>query len=144
MSTQIVSRRRRRRDKRLKLPPLMRLTDRDKQIIQAVCEYRVLRQDQVQALFFGHKAAAQRRLVKLYDYGYLERYFLPTRGGLMSSPILYGLDKRGAELLRVEFGFEDLRWYPSRKAMKDDFLEHSMAIAEFRIAVTLACRNLGY
>src|SRR5258707_12262808 len=109
------ARQRRRRDERLAHPPLMRLMERDKEIVKTVYDYRVLRQDQVQALFFGPnpgaKAAAQRRLVKLYDCGFLERYFLPTRGGLMSSPILYGLDKRGAELLRAEFGYDNLHWY---------------------------------
>src|SRR5258708_31607375 len=98
MSEKIIPRRRRQRDKRLEAPPRMCLTKRDKEIIQAVCQFRVLRQSQVEALFFGDKKpAAQRRLVNLYDYGYLERYFLPTRGGLMSSPILYGLAKSGLE-----------------------------------------------
>lgn len=126
----------------------MQLTERDKVIIRAVYQYRILKQDQVQALFFGpklsHKAATQRRLVKLFDHGYLSRFFLPTKGGLMSSPILYGLDKRGTELLRAEFGIEELSWYPSYRELKDDFLEHSLAIAEFRVAVTLACDKLGY
>lgn len=139
---------RRRRDERLAHPSLMRLTERDKEIVKTVYDYRVLRQDQVQTLFFGDnpgaKAAAQRRLVKLYDYRFLERYFLPTRGGLMSSPILYGLDKRGAELLRAEFGYDDLRWYPSSKELKDDFLEHTLAIADFRVSATVACKKLGY
>src|SRR5258708_1129902 len=104
MSENLISRRRGRGDERLADPPFMRLTERDKRIVEAVCLYKVMRQDHVQGLFFGHKAAAQRRLVKLYDYGYLERYFLPARGGLMSRPVLYGLDKRGVELLRREFG----------------------------------------
>ncbi len=144
----LEARRRRRRDERLAHPPLMRLTERDKHIVKAVFDYRVLRQDQIQRLFFGEnpgaKAAAQRRLVKLYDYGFLERFFLPTRGGLMSSPVLYGLDRRGAELLRAEFGYDDLRWYPTSKELKDDFLEHTLAIADFRVAVTVACKILGY
>jgi hypothetical protein len=137
-------RKRRKRDERQTTPSPMKLTTRDKEVVRAVHEYRVLRQDQIEALLFPHKASAQRRLVKLYDYGFLERHFLPTRGGLMNSPILYSLDKRGIELLRAEFGYEDLNWYPSSKALKDDFLEHTMAINEVRVVVTLACRRLGY
>ncbi len=148
MTTNLKTRRRRRRDQRLANPPRMQVTERDKHIIQAVAQYRVLRQDQIQVLFFGQnpgaKAAAQRRLVKLYDGGFLARFFLPTRGGLMSSPILYGLDRRGIELLRAEWGYEDLRWYPTSKALKDDFLEHTLAIADIRVAVTVACHRLGY
>lgn len=139
---------RRRRDSRLKTPASMQLTARDKEIIQAVCQFRVMRQDQIQTLFFGSnpgaRARAQRRLVKLFDHKYLARFFLPTRGGLMSSPTLYGLDKRGAELLRAEFGYDDLRWYSSMNELKDEFLEHTLAIGDFRIAVTVACQMAGY
>ncbi len=62
----------------------------------------------------------------------------------MSSPVLYGLDKRGAELLRLEFGYEGLHWFASMKELKDEFLEHTLAIADFRIAVTIACQRTGY
>ncbi|MCA9910134.1 MAG: replication-relaxation family protein, partial [Anaerolineae bacterium] len=82
----------------------MRLTDRDKDIIEAVYRYRILRQDQIQRLFFGTAAAAQRVLVRLYDHTFLERKFLPVYEG--RSPTLYVLDKRGAELLRAERGYE--------------------------------------
>ena len=43
----------RRRDRRLAQPRRMRLTERDRDIIEAVHLYRLLRQDQIQALFFG-------------------------------------------------------------------------------------------
>lgn len=139
---------RRRRDTRLTTPSPMQLTDRDKEIVRAIYDYRVLRQDHVQTLFFGSnpgaKARTQKRLVKLFDHKYLTRFFLPTRGGLNSSPILYGLDKRGAELLRLEFGYDELHWYGSMKELKNDFLEHTLAIADFRVAVTVACQNAGY
>ena len=139
---------RRRRDTRLTAPSPMQLTDRDKDIIRAICDYRILRQDQIQALFFGvnsgAKARAQKRLVKLFDHRYLTRFFLPTQGGMNSSPILYGLDKKGAELLRLEFGYDELHWYASMKELKDDFLEHTLAIADVRVAVTVACQREGY
>src|SRR5258707_4437607 len=106
---------RRRRDTRLTAPSAMQWTNRDKEIIRAICDYRILRQDQIQALFFGvnagARARAQKRLVKLFDHKYLTRFFLPTHGGMNSSPILYGLDKRGAELLRLAFGYDELHWY---------------------------------
>jgi hypothetical protein len=95
MSEEKAGRRRRRRDRRDANPPPMRLTDRDREIIEAVCLHRVLRQDQVQALFFGSKSAAQRRLALLYHHGYLARQFLPVRGGIMNSPILYLLVNLG-------------------------------------------------
>ncbi|MCZ7545110.1 MAG: replication-relaxation family protein [Anaerolineae bacterium] len=138
------ARRRRRRDQRLKHPPPMQLTGRDKQVIEAVYQYRVLRQDQVQKLFFGSKSTAQSRLARLYDHGFLERQFLLVRGGIMNSPIVYLLDRKGAELLRAECGYEDVRWHGRGKTLSSDFMDHALAINDFRIAVELASRRLGY
>lgn len=138
------TRKRRRRDQRDANPPPMQLTDRDKEIIEAVYQYRVLRQDQVQALFFGSQAAAQRRLAHLYHHGFLERQFLLVKGGMMNSQILYLLDRRGEELLRAEGGLDDLQWKRSDNQVGQEFLEHTLAINQFRVNVTLACRQLGY
>jgi hypothetical protein len=137
-------RKRIRRDERPDNPPKMRLTERDKWIVEAVYQYRVLMQRQIEQLFFGHKTSAQRRLSLLYQHGYLERQFLPVRGGIMNSPILYLLDKRGAELLAAEFGHNDIRWKRENNQVGQEFLEHALAINEVRIAVTLACQKLGY
>lgn len=136
--------RRRRRGQRTIQPPAMRLTQRDKQIVEAVKLFRVLRQDQIQALFFGSKTATQRRLALLYDHGFLERQFLPVRGGILNSPILYLLDKRGAEMLRAEFGYDDLNWNPRNNQVGYEFLDHTLAINDVRISVSLACRDAGY
>lgn len=137
---------RRQRSQRLSNPPYMRLTERDREIIAAVHHFRVLRQDQLQSLFFGSQSAAQRVLVRLYDHGFLERKFLPVvveeRGG--RSPTLYVLDRRGAELLRAEAGYTNLAWYPTSKALSPDFLAHTLAINDFRVAITVACREPGY
>ena len=68
---------RQRRDKRSTTPTPMRLTERDKAIIHAVHTYRVLRQEQVERLFFGSQSTAQRVLQRLYQHGFLERKFFP-------------------------------------------------------------------
>jgi predicted transcriptional regulator len=137
-----MERRKRRRDQRQADPPPMQLTGRDKQIVEAVHLYRVLRQDQLERLIFGSKSAAQRVLVRLYDHGFLERRFVPVLAG--RSPAYYVLDRRGAELLRAELGYDELSWYPSSKDLKADFLEHTLAINDARIAVVKACERLGY
>ncbi|MBZ0300043.1 MAG: replication-relaxation family protein [Anaerolineae bacterium] len=120
----------------------MRLTKRDKEIVEAVHRYRLLRQDQIEALFFGSRSATQRVLVRLYDHGFLERRFIPIYSG--RSPTFYVLDRRGADLLRAELGYEDLTWHHSSKDLSADFLEHTLAINDVRIAVTLAARQPGY
>ncbi len=135
---------RQRRKRNERQPTRLALNERDKAIIEAVHNYRVLSQTHIQALFFGpdNQSGCQRRLVKLYDAGYVERKFV---GPVINrSPILYILDKKGAELLRAERGYEDLTWHSSDKALKTDFLEHTLAIADFRIAMTLACRQHDY
>lgn len=138
------SRKRRRRDRRDLNPPRLVLTARDKAIIRAVHEYRVLRQDQVQALFFGSRSAAQRRLALLYHHGFLERQFLLVQTGFMSSPSVYLLDRRGEELLRAEVGLDDVHWKSSHNQVGSDFLEHALAINDVRVAVTLAARQGDY
>jgi DNA-binding MarR family transcriptional regulator len=138
----MATQKRQRRDKRSITPTPMRLTERDKAIIHAVHTYRVLRQAQLERLFFGSQSTAQRVLQRLYQHGFLERKFFPVLTG--RSPTMYVLDKKGAELLRSDYGLENLVWYPSSKELKTEFLEHTTAINEFRITVTLAAQFAGY
>lgn len=132
---------RRRRDQRPDEPQPIRLTARDVDIIEAVHQYRVLKQDQLQALFFGSKSAAQRVLSRLFDHGFLERKFLPVLYGRSST--YYVLDRRGAELLRAERGYDDLNWYASSKDLKSDYIDHTTAINDFRVSITVAARRQG-
>jgi hypothetical protein len=136
---------RRKRNQRDNNPPPMVLTERDKRIIEAVYQYRVLRQDQIHTLFFGaSKAASQRRLALLYHHGFLTRRFLTVRTSYLLSPALYLIDKRGAEVLRAEFGYDVIHWEASDNAVGLQFLEHTLTINDIRIAVTLACQQLDY
>lgn len=121
----------------------MVLTARDRQIIEMVYQCRVLRQDQIHALFFGAStSSSQRRLALLFHHGFLTRVFLTARASYMLSPALYMLDKRGAELLRMEFGYDDIAWTTKSNDVGQQFLEHTLAINDVRVAVTLACRQL--
>ncbi len=133
---------RKRRDQRSANPSRLYRQDRDIDIIDAVYQYRILRQDQLQALFFGSRSTAQYRLRKLYDHSFLKRRFLSVV--VTNSPTMYILDKRGAELLQAERGYDDLIWTGNEQDWKDDFIEHTLAINDVRGAVTLACRHAGY
>lgn len=122
----------------------MILTARDRQIVEMVYQCRVLRQDQIHALFFGAStSASQRRLALLFHHGFLTRVFLTARASYMLSPALYMLDKRGAELLRMEFGYDDLAWTTKSNDVGQQFLEHTLAINDVRVAVTLGCRQIA-
>jgi hypothetical protein len=137
---------RHKRNRRRAAPLPMRLQRRDEHIITAVSRFRVLRQDQIQTLFFGPTgySAAKRRLRKLYDHRYLERVTLPVVAGAGRSPTLYVLDRRGAELLKTRQGHSQLKWWPSSKNLKTEFLEHTLAINDFMIAVILACQRSSF
>jgi len=122
----------------------MQLATRDIDIIEGVHTFRVLSQGQIQNLYFSprNKSGAQRRLEKLFDHKFLERRFLPVTEG--RSPTLYVLDRKGAELLRAERGYDELVWYRSSKTLRPDFLAHTLAINEVMVAITLACREQGH
>lgn len=136
---------RRRRDQRLDKPRRMRLQERDIDIVEAVHRHRVLRQGQIQRLFFGprNKSGTQRRLELLYDHRYLERVFLPMLPGEGGSPTLYVLDKAGADLLRLTRGYDEIPWQGGSKAVKADFLAHTVATNEFMVSMSVACQAQG-
>lgn len=138
----IMDQRNPRRNRRAKVSRSMKLMSRDIAIIHTVYQYRVLRQNQLERLFGRSRSVMQRVLFRLYQHQFLDRRFLPVYAG--SSPTLYVLDKRGAEVLRTQLGLEDLTWYSSSKDLKPDFLEHTTAINDFRIAVTVSSQIAGY
>lgn len=140
-----TGRKRASRHMRLKDPPSMRLMERDKAVIRSVNDYRMMRQDQLQRLHFPSKARAQTRLWNLWQHQYLKRSFLPVLGGIQNSTILYQVDRRGAELLRREFGYSDDELRYSRKdGLSYRFLEHTLGLSELRLAAELSCRRHGF
>jgi hypothetical protein len=130
-------------------PRSMSLTKRDMDVLSAVNEYRLMRQDQIQRLFFPSRNTAQVRLQLLWQHGLLQRSFLPVMGGVQTSPILYSLDEAGAHLLRTQCNdanvdaIADVRW--SRKPSLDlKFLQHTLGIGDIRVAVETACKQHNY
>jgi len=134
----------RKRHKRQKSPSGMILQPRDIDVMEAVYRFRVLSQAQIATLFFGSKATAQFRLEKLYDHQFLERKFLPVSLGDGRSPTLYVLDRKGAETLRTERGYDEVKWFGTSKGLSADFLSHTMAINDVMVRVSLACRVHGF
>src|SRR5690606_14378157 len=134
------------RNRRVDNPPPMRLMARDLEILKAVHDFRIVRGNQLQALFFGSQSTASYRLLRLYQHGFLDRHFLPTLGGIASSPALYTLGKRGVDILRrtLDGGPKDIRKPPNHRALSPLFLEHLLQINDFRVAVTVAAREQGY
>ncbi len=129
------------RNKRIKNAPRMVLQPRDKKIILSVYENRFLKRDQIERLFFGNTASCNQRLMKLYQHKYLDRLFKPVSFG--STQAAYSLDKRGADVVAQELGKDrlNIHWKKRDNRVEFLFLEHTLAVAEFRICLDLRIRR---
>jgi hypothetical protein len=141
------AKKRRPRDRRVpeRERPRMALTDRDIEIIKAVNDCRALLTRQIETLFGMSRSKAQSRLSRLYHNEYLERRFLSVvKGGPASSPIVYTVGKRGADVLIRHYNLAPSAIYSAPKDLSWEFLEHLLEINHIRIAVTNACRINGF
>lgn len=135
------SNKRRRPDQRSSNPPPMRLGDNDCRIVRWVYDYRLLSQRQIERLLGLARPTAQRLLRRLYDHRYLDRVFPPVATSGAISP-LYILDKRGIQLLQ-QAGVSDFTAVPGKR-LSALFLEHALAINNFRIAFSQGCEARGW
>jgi len=124
----------------------MRLTERDVQVILAVYDYRALRRDQVELLFFPSKNTANERLQRLFHHRFLERRWLPVEFGRGTSQAIYLLAERGADLVAGQMGIDRgaVNWQEAHNEVGSLFLEHALMINDVRIAVSLAAQQGGY
>ncbi len=135
--------------KRVDNPPAMRLTGRDKKIILAIYEYRLLSAPQVESLFFqsakprGRQTSCQRRLQLLFHHGYLDRLLMPVVLGEGRAPYIYVLDELGADLVAYELGVDRalIQWRPQNNQIGHPFVNHSLAVNDFRVAVNLLSQS---
>ena len=133
---------RRSRHVRPRTPQPMALTHRDKEMLVRIWQDRMLYTSQIERIFFPSSQAANVRLRRLWENGYLERYFLPTLIFHGSSEALYMLDLKGADIVSVGMGIERAKVLQGMRYLKwktgtSSFLltlDHTLATAEFRIA----------
>jgi hypothetical protein len=125
----------------------MRITARDVRIVHAVYEMRFLTREQVQELEFSPSTASfcKRRLSLLFHHGFLDRKFIPAVGSLGSTRAIYCLASKGAELVAHELAVSpaDLNWKEKDSDRELYFLQHTLAINDFRVLATLAARHSG-
>lgn len=118
----------------------VRLTERDVAIILAVNENRFLSRDQIQRLHFPDVSfqACCRRLKKLSDQRFLARLRRPVAVG--SSQAVFGLDKRGADVVSVslEIGKGKVKWTRDSNRVEWMFMEHTLGISEFKVCLDVA------
>ncbi len=136
------------RDDRNDLPGI-RLTLRDIAIILAVYVCRALTTDQIRERFFaGSRVACQQRLKLLFHHEYLHRDEQPTKLHEGRQPLIYFLDKRGAEVLADYMGIEteELDWRPrdNVSGAGNQFLAHLLKTNDVRLAIEQAVDNTDY
>ncbi|MCG5215474.1 replication-relaxation family protein [Streptosporangium sp. KLBMP 9127] len=84
----------------------VRLTPRDRAILRAVWEHRVLTSPQITQLFFDTDTATRKRLLILHHMGVLERFRPNQPIGTGAAPYHYVLGAAGAAVLASEDGIE--------------------------------------
>lgn len=134
---------------RTKNPEPIVLTDRDKEILTRIWEDRLLFTSQIGRIFFSGKARTNARLRKLWENGYLDRYFLPTLMFHGSTEALHILGGRGVDVVAAMRGIDRAEVargmsYLKQKIRTHSFLlslDHILAVADFRIAFQEAAKN---
>ncbi len=143
--TAIVKANRRPRFRRADETPAFQLTERDIEIMRQVARHRFLRSTNIsQLLDAPHKKICE-RLTLLYHARYLDRprsqiEYHARKGG--SEPYIYALGNQGARLLKEHCGFDqtNVDWARKNSDSTRHFLLHTLAVAEFRVALAAACR----
>lgn len=123
----------------------MELTARDLTLLAHVARHRFLTSAHLAALDGGSVQGVLRCLRSLYDHGYLDRpkvqlATLHTEG---PRPFVYGLGHKGARALREHGSRINNRidWSEKNKRAGAIFMAHTLAIADFTVAMELACRG---
>lgn len=117
------------------------LTPRDVEILKAINRYRYLRTGMVKTLLFPQNVDLQptrRRLRGLFQNAFLGRMPQLVRPGQGSAEEVYYLDEKGELFLR-DHG-EEVSSFSSEDA-KHRFVEHALAVSEFRMKVELGIRE---
>jgi hypothetical protein len=124
----------------------IQLTERDIEIVRQVASHRFLRSSHLTKLFAAPHQKVSERLTSLFHAGFLDRprsqLQYHVRGG-GSEHYVYGLGIRGARLLR-DHNYpinSTLDWSRKNCDATHQFLQHTLAIADVRVALVVACRS---
>jgi Replication-relaxation len=124
------------------------LTERDREIAEALYEQQVLTTDQLALLFFSSRRRAQDRLLLLYRQRVVDRFYPPAPFGLGKSQAHWLLDEAGAILVAARLGVErkKLGWQRRDDWGSHPQLAHRLETNRFvtdLVAATLADPGLG-
>ena len=116
------------------------VTERDILILEALKRYRYLKTSQISRLIFPENKTIQstrRRLKYLFHAGMIGRLQPFIQVGKSSGETAYYLEKKAWDF--IEDGGSTPR-YGKVKNVKPQFLEHALAVSEFRLNLESACK----
>jgi DNA-binding MarR family transcriptional regulator len=128
-------------------PRAMRVTPRDVALLGNIGRLRLASGAQLAALDGGSAQNVSRSLLALWENGYVERPEAQAASRLLyegSRPVIYGLTRKGAALLR-RYGHDVRRRLLDGIDKERDagwrFVEHTVSIAEFMVRLELSLRG---
>ena len=126
----------------------IQLTERDVDILLALEKYRFLTTDHLLVLTgTTSKQGITRRLRELFDAKYVDRPKAQMHAMAYSEkrPMVYALGNVGADLLsnRFQLRLPDVYWTEKNRRVKEKFVEHTLGIADFMVAMEIECREAG-
>lgn len=128
-------------------PRPMRVTARDIALLENIGRLRLASAAQLSALDGGSAQNVSRALLALWENGYVERPEAQAVTRILyegSRPVIYGLSRKGAALLR-QHGLDVRRrlldGIDKERGAGWRFVEHTVAIAGFIVALELAARG---
>ncbi len=115
------------------------VTDRDKDILSRLVDYRILSTEHIYRLCFPSVNRARKRLLQLCQHGYLKRIVKPIRMGEGSSMYLYVLTRKGLALIPDNISPKGK--HDTRYRLSTIFAEHRLRINDFRACLELVVRD---
>jgi hypothetical protein len=114
--------------------PVLRLQERDLDLLAELFYYGCMSRQQIQALYFGSKPRTNARLRKLYDAGLVHRALLPCSViGAVSAPLVYLPAPASASLIagRIDRDPDEIR--DMLRKGSPSYLQHTLRIVDFRL-----------
>jgi len=125
----------------------MRVTPRDIALLENIGRLRLVSAAQLAALDGGSAQNVSRSLLALWENGYVERPEAQAASRILyegSRPVIYGLTRKGAALLRT-YGHDVRRrlldGIDKERGAGWRFVEHTVSIAEFMVRLEVALRG---
>lgn len=121
------------------------LTDRDRELLQMIYDFRFCRAEHLAALTGMHEKALARRLTKFFHEGLVDRPPVQAYAQTADNAIVYAVSNKGTRELKASqqalFPTTDLS--RQNREVKIDYFSHTLHLADLRVAVELACRHAG-